>query len=72
MVLAHPFLSLEIIYTSSMQRVSECELVVLYGAAAKTSLLIQKVFDCKWYQPLRIDLRTPRLLTDKGSIRFRR
>jgi len=55
-----------------MQRGSECELVVLCGAAAKTSLLIQKVFDCKWYQPLRIDLRTPRLLTDKGSIRFRR
>jgi hypothetical protein len=40
-----------------MQRVSECELVVFCRAAAspagwpppKTSLSIQKVFDCKWY-----------------------
>jgi hypothetical protein len=39
-----------------MQRVSECESVVFCGAApplrggaAKTSLSIQKVFDCKWY-----------------------
>jgi hypothetical protein len=40
-----------------MQRVSECELVVFCGAAArrrraaaKTALFIQKVFDCKWYK----------------------
>jgi hypothetical protein len=45
--------------TSSMQRVSECESVVFcFGggqpaglAAAKTSLSIQKVFDCKGYKP---------------------
>jgi hypothetical protein len=41
-------------YTKLMQRVSECEAVVFCGAAAspqgwpppKTSLFIQKVYDC--------------------------
>jgi hypothetical protein len=41
---------------NSMQRVSECESVVFYEAAASPAgwpppkpLSIQKVFDCKWY-----------------------
>ena len=38
--------------TNSMQRVSECGSEVFCGAAAKTSLSIQKVFDCKWYKVL--------------------
>jgi hypothetical protein len=32
-------------------------LVVFCGAAAKTSLLIQKVFDCKWYKALNLLFR---------------
>jgi hypothetical protein len=44
--------------SGSMQRVSECRSVVFSGAAArprraaaKTSLFLQRVFDCKWYYP---------------------
>jgi hypothetical protein len=36
-------------YTNLMQGVSERESVVFLGPPPKTSLYIQKVFDCKWY-----------------------
>ena len=57
-----------------MQRIFECEVGGLFWAAArrrraaKTSLFIQKVFDCKWYYRQALGTRPLSMALQAGAL----